>query len=102
MIGINSQIATGGGSGSVGIGFAIPINTAKRLLPKLREGGEIERAYLGIVMSPVTAELARDLNLADRARARWSPAWPRTARPTRPACAAAAPAPRPASRRAAT
>ena len=31
--------------------------------PRLREGGEIERAYLGIVMSPVSADLARDLNL---------------------------------------
>ncbi len=63
VIAINSQIATGGGSGSVGIGFAIPINTAKRLLPRLRQGGKIERAYLGIVMSPVSADLARDLNL---------------------------------------
>jgi S1-C subfamily serine protease len=63
VIGINSQIATGGGSGSVGIGFAIPINTAKRLLPQLRSGGEIERAYLGVVMSPVTSEIASDLNL---------------------------------------
>ena len=35
VIGINSQIATGGGQGSVGIGFAVPINTAKQLLPKL-------------------------------------------------------------------
>ena len=33
VIGINSQIATGGGQGSVGIGFAVPINTAKELLP---------------------------------------------------------------------
>ena len=64
VIAINSQIATGGGSGSVGIGFAIPINTAKKLLPKLREGGEIERAYLGVEMSAVTADLKRDLNLA--------------------------------------
>jgi S1-C subfamily serine protease len=64
VIAINSQIATGGGSGSVGIGFAIPINTAKKLLPKLREGGKIERAYLGIEMSSVTADLKRDLNLA--------------------------------------
>ena len=63
VIGINSQIATGGGSGSVGIAFAIPINTAKRLLPRLREGGKIERAYLGIVMAPVSSDLARDLNL---------------------------------------
>jgi S1-C subfamily serine protease len=63
VIGINSQIATGGGSGSVGIGFAIPINTAKRLLPELRSGGEIKRAYLGVVMSPVSSEIASDLNL---------------------------------------
>ena len=64
VIAINSQIATGGGSGSVGIGFAIPINTAKKLLPRLREGGQIERAYLGVEMSPVTSQLKRDLNLA--------------------------------------
>ncbi len=48
VIGINSQIATGGGGqGSVGIGFAVPINTAKDLLPRLRAGEEIERAYHG-------------------------------------------------------
>ena len=64
VIGINSQIATGGsGSGSVGIGFAVPINTAKKLLPDLREGGEIERAYLGITTTDVTEDLANDLNL---------------------------------------
>ena len=48
----------------MGIGFAIPINTAKKLLPKLREGGQIERAYLGVEMSAVTSQLKRDLNLA--------------------------------------
>jgi S1-C subfamily serine protease len=63
VIGINSQIATGGGQGSVGIGFAVPIDTAKRLLPDLRKGEEIRRAYLGVTMAPVTEEVARDLNL---------------------------------------
>jgi S1-C subfamily serine protease len=63
VIGINSQIATGGGSGSVGIAFAVPIDTVKKLLPQLREGGEIERAYLGIEMAPVSQALAEDLNL---------------------------------------
>jgi S1-C subfamily serine protease len=63
VIGINSQIATGGGSGSVGIGFAIPVDTAKKLLPRLREGGEIKRAYLGIEMADVSERLAEDLNL---------------------------------------
>ena len=59
VIGINSQIATGGTSqGSVGIGFAVPINTAKSLLPDLREGNDIERAYLGVSMVDVTEEVA--------------------------------------------
>jgi S1-C subfamily serine protease len=63
VIGINSQIATGGGSGSVGIGFAIPVDTAKSLLPELREGAEIERGYLGITMAPVSEELSGELDL---------------------------------------
>jgi S1-C subfamily serine protease len=63
VIGINSQIATGGGQGSVGIGFAVPINTAKKLLPDLQAGETIERAYLGVQMQRVTSQLADDLNL---------------------------------------
>ncbi len=63
VIGINSQIATGGSQGSVGIGFAVPIDTVKELLPRLKQGDEIERAFLGIEMIGVTDELARDLNL---------------------------------------
>jgi len=63
VIGINSQIATGGGQGSVGIGFAVPINTAKKLLPDLQAGEIIERAYLGVQMQGVTSQLADDLNL---------------------------------------
>ena len=63
VIGINSQIATGGGQGSVGIGFAVPVNTAKQLLPQLKKGGEIKRAYLGIQMSDVTADVAKELDL---------------------------------------
>jgi S1-C subfamily serine protease len=63
VIGINSQIATGGGQGSVGIGFAVPVNTAKELLPELRSGEEIERAYLGVSMATVTEDLASELDL---------------------------------------
>jgi S1-C subfamily serine protease len=63
VIGINSQIATGGSQGSVGIGFAVPIDTLKGLLPTLKRGEEVERAYLGIEMIGVTEDLARDLNL---------------------------------------
>jgi S1-C subfamily serine protease len=49
VIGINSQIATGGnGSGSVGIGFAVPIDTAKRILPQLKDEGRVDRGFLGV------------------------------------------------------
>jgi S1-C subfamily serine protease len=63
VIGINSQIATGGGQGSVGVGFAVPVNTAKDLLPDLRAGEEIERAYLGVTMATVNEDLANEADL---------------------------------------
>jgi S1-C subfamily serine protease len=64
VIGINSQIATGGsGNGSVGIAFAIPINTAKKLLPKLEQGQNVKRPFIGVTTAPVTKQLAKDLNL---------------------------------------
>jgi putative serine protease PepD len=63
VIGINSQIATGGsGNGSVGIGFAIPIDTAKRLLPDLERNGRVDRGFLGLDSITVDKSL-RDLNL---------------------------------------
>src|SRR5918997_7196986 len=63
VLGINSQIATSGGQGSVGIGFAVPVNTAKELLPELKAGDEIERAYLGVQMQTVTEQAAEELDL---------------------------------------
>lgn len=63
VIGVNSQIATGGASGSVGIGFAVPIDTAKSVIPQLEENGEVERAFLGVTTAPVDSQLAEDLNL---------------------------------------
>ena len=50
VIGVNSQIATGGAgsSGSVGIGFAVPVATVKRVLPELERAGRVRRAFLGI------------------------------------------------------
>ncbi|MFL5957687.1 MAG: S1C family serine protease, partial [Solirubrobacterales bacterium] len=63
VIGINSQIATGGGSnGNVGIGFAVPINTAKRVVPQLKQSGTVQRAYLGITGLTIDKSLDR-LNL---------------------------------------
>jgi S1-C subfamily serine protease len=65
VIGINSQIETGGNgaNGNVGIGFAIPINTAKEVITELETKGTVEHAYLGIKGGTITPQLANDLNL---------------------------------------
>ena len=64
VIGINSQIATGSGSsGSVGIGFAVPIDTAKNVASQIIDGGSVQHAYLGIEGADLNSELAKVLNL---------------------------------------
>ncbi|MEX2448433.1 MAG: trypsin-like peptidase domain-containing protein [Solirubrobacterales bacterium] len=63
VIGINSQIQTGGSSGNVGIGFAVPINTARDVVRQLRERGEVRHAFIGISGGSVTADLAETLEL---------------------------------------
>src|SRR3954447_22799040 len=66
VIGINSQIETGGSSGgTVGIGFAIPIDTAKRLLPQLEKNGRVDRGFLGVTSLGIDSSLD-DLNLPVR------------------------------------
>jgi S1-C subfamily serine protease len=63
VIGINSQIETGGsGGGSVGIGFAVPINTAKSELSQLEKGGTVRGAYLGVSTLTIDGSLSA-LNL---------------------------------------
>ena len=53
VIGVNSQIATSGTSqGNLGIGFAVPANTARQVVPILKKGGTIKRAYLGVKTAP--------------------------------------------------
>ena len=52
VIGVNSQIATAGSQGNVGIGFAVPSNTVREVVPKLKAGQTIERPYLGVSTSP--------------------------------------------------
>jgi serine protease Do len=61
-IGINAAIVTQSG-GSVGIGFAIPINLAKPVLIQLESSGHVVRGYLGVTVQPVTADLAKSFKL---------------------------------------
>jgi len=63
VIGINSQIETGGsGNGSVGIGFAVPIDTAEHELSQLEKGGTVRGAYLGVSTLTIDGSLSA-LNL---------------------------------------
>jgi S1-C subfamily serine protease len=64
VIGINSQIETGGGgNGNVGIGFAIPINTAREVANQIEKNGSVEHAFLGINGGTITPALAKAVNL---------------------------------------
>ena len=60
VIGINSQIETVGSNatGNVGIGFAVPIDTAKQILAALKKGETVRRAYLGLSSLTVDGSLA--------------------------------------------
>ena len=60
VIGVNSQIETGGtGRFNVGVGFAVAIDTAKEVIPRLRREGKIERAYLGVGTRTIDDSLAQ-------------------------------------------
>jgi serine protease Do len=62
VIGVNTAIFSPSG-GSVGIGFDIPAATAKMVVAQLKEYGRIDRAWLGVQIQPVTAEIADSLGL---------------------------------------
>ena len=65
LIGINSAIFSQSG-GSVGIGFAIPVNIAKDVLPQLHESGRVTRGYLGVAVVPVSPEVSRSLGVSSQ------------------------------------
>ncbi len=57
VIGINTAIASRSG-GNQGVGFTIPINMIKQLLPRLEKGEQIHRGYLGVLIQPLDKKLA--------------------------------------------
>ncbi len=63
-VGINTAIFSESG-GSVGIGFAIPINLAKTVLLQLRERGSVVRGWLGVAVSRVTPDAAQSAGLGE-------------------------------------
>jgi serine protease Do len=61
VICINAAIIAGGH----GIGFAIPVNMAKEIIPQLKEKGKVSRGWFGVSVQPVTPELAQSFGLAE-------------------------------------
>ena len=62
VVGINTAIVASG----QGIGFAIPANMAKEVMPQLKEKGKVTRGWLGVGIQEVTPELARSFDLKDK------------------------------------
>ena len=65
VIGINSAIVSQTG-GSIGLGFAIPSNSAKKIVQQLKEFGKTKRGWLGIQIQPVTEDFAESLGLPNQ------------------------------------
>jgi len=65
VIGINTAIYTGGTQGNIGIGFAVPSNTVRDLLPQLRVG-KVTRGRIGVVIGSVPREMVDEFGLKDR------------------------------------
>jgi serine protease Do len=64
LIGINTAILSKTG-GSMGIGFAVPVNLARNIMDRLVTEGKVTRGYLGINIQPLTPELAKQFHLPD-------------------------------------
>lgn len=64
VIGINTWIASSSG-GSQGLGFAIPANSARRVMEAILKNGYIKRGFLGVVIQELTPELAANLGVPD-------------------------------------
>ena len=65
VIGINTLIITRGVPQSAGVGFAVPINVAKEILPQLRARGKVVRGWLGVQIQPLSEDMARTYKMKD-------------------------------------
>jgi S1-C subfamily serine protease len=59
LIGINTAILAGNGRGNQGIGFAIPISMAHRVMDQILKNGKVTRGYLGVAIQDMTPDLAK-------------------------------------------
>ena len=65
VVGINTMIVTGGAQASAGVGFSVPINVAREILPQLREKGKVTRGWMGVSIGPMSEDLAATYGLSE-------------------------------------
>jgi len=78
LVGINTAIIPNENGGNQGIGFAVPINMARRVMELLIAGGKVTRGDLAILLQDITPRLAKSLNLPDQKGALVSDVFPNT------------------------
>jgi serine protease Do len=64
LVGINTAIITGGGGGSQGVGFAIPIDMARNVMEQIVDHGKVIRGQLGVAIQSVDADMAKAFGLS--------------------------------------
>jgi len=65
LIGINTAIISHGSGGNQGIGFAIPVNLARKVMDQIVDHGKVNRAYLGIMVQDITPGISKAMGLKD-------------------------------------
>jgi len=65
LVGINTAILSRSG-GNQGIGFAVPVNLARYVMERIITDGKVKRGYLGVLIQPVTPELAKEFKLGEK------------------------------------
>ena len=63
LVGVNTMIQAVGGSGNIGLGFAVPSNLVQRVYDDLASAGQVTRGWLGVAIRPVDAEVAAAFDL---------------------------------------
>jgi serine protease Do len=65
VVGINTMIVTAGAQASAGVGFSVPINVAREILPQLRDKGKVTRGWMGVTIGPMSEDLAATYGLSE-------------------------------------
>jgi serine protease Do len=63
LVGINTAILAAGSGGNQGIGFAVPVNLARKVMDQIVDHGHVMRAYLGVTVQEVTPAIAKAIGL---------------------------------------